>query len=160
MISLLISIVALAVSMLTAWLTLLRRGTVHMTQPTMIFFGPDGDDSESNRNPKVYLRTLLYSTARRGRVLESMYVRIRRGETSQNFNIWVYGDKLLQRGSGLFIPETGIATNHHFLLPRDGASFEFLTGKYFVEVFLVLVEKKCKTTTFICDGVGHTRSFS
>jgi hypothetical protein len=82
---------------------------------------------------------MLYSTARRGHVLESMFIRLRRGETAQNFNIWVYGDSKLQRGSGLFIPETGISSNHHFLLPSDGARFEFLTGRYGLEVFAVLV---------------------
>src|SRR2546427_296072 len=37
-----ISLAALAASGLTAWLTLFRRGTVYMTRPTVIFFGPDG----------------------------------------------------------------------------------------------------------------------
>jgi hypothetical protein len=40
-VSLAISTLSLAVSAVTAWLTLFRRGTVKMTQPTVIFFGPD-----------------------------------------------------------------------------------------------------------------------
>lgn len=36
-----ISALALAVSTATAWLTLFRRGTMKMTQPTVIYFGPD-----------------------------------------------------------------------------------------------------------------------
>jgi len=36
--SLVISGLALGVSSLTAWLTLFRRGTIKMTQPTVIFF--------------------------------------------------------------------------------------------------------------------------
>jgi hypothetical protein len=40
-ISITVSVLALAVSSVTAWLTLFRRGTVKMTQPTSIFFGPD-----------------------------------------------------------------------------------------------------------------------
>src|SRR5436853_6333630 len=99
-VSLAISVIALVISATTAWLTLFRRGTVKMTQPTVIFFGPDNDGEGS---PKVFLRTLLYSTAKRGHIVESMWVKLRRGESSQIFNIWVYGDTSLTRGSGLHV---------------------------------------------------------
>ena len=102
-ISFVISALALVVSMVTAWLTLFRRGTVLMTQPTVIYFGPDGPPSSANHPLKVYLRTLLYATSKRGCIIESMYTRVRRGETTQNFNIWVYGEDKLTRGSGLFV---------------------------------------------------------
>ncbi len=141
-ISLIISILALGVSCLTAWFTLLRRGMVLMTQPTVIFFGPDGGSKSDNPPLKVFLRTLLYATSKRGRIVESMYIRLRRGETTQNFNIWVYGDKQLVRGSGLFVPESGVAANHHFMLPSDGTSFHFLEGKYTVEVFATVVGQR------------------
>ncbi len=58
-ISIVVSILALTISVVTAWLTLFRRGTVRMTRPTAIYFGADGS---VDRSPKVYLRTLLYST--------------------------------------------------------------------------------------------------
>ncbi|MFC3675749.1 hypothetical protein [Ferrovibrio xuzhouensis] len=139
-ISLVISSFALLLSALTAWLTLLRRGTVKMTRPTVIYFGPDGGFKD--KAPlKVYFRCLLYATSKRGCVIESMYVRLKRGETTQNFNIWVYGEKQLSRGSGLFVPESGTAYNHHFLLPADGTNFQFLPGKYSVEVLAQLVGK-------------------
>lgn len=51
--SIVISLLALGVSGLTAWLTLFRRGTIRMTQPTLVFFGPDGPGG----GPKVFLRT-------------------------------------------------------------------------------------------------------
>lgn len=130
-----ISAIALCVSILTAWLTLLRRGRLKMTRPTVIFFGPDGGDGP----PKVFLRTLLYCTSKRGRVIENMFVRVRRGETKQNFNIWVYDNGSLVRGSGLFVGDQGIAANHHFLLPADGTSFSFLAGTYEVDVFVSCV---------------------
>ena len=63
-----ISCFALLVSGVTAWLTFFRKGKLVMTQPTVIFFGPDGSKFESSKN-KIYLRTLLYSTAKRGQVL-------------------------------------------------------------------------------------------
>lgn len=128
-----ISVLALSVSAVTAWLTLFRRGTVNMTQPTVIFFGPD-----SETQPKVFLRALLFASSKRGRVVQSMHVALSRNETHQNFNIWVYGDERLVRGSGLFVGETGVATNHHFLLPKDG-SYQFTEGQYRLDVFAELV---------------------
>lgn len=134
-ISVSISCIALGVSGVTAWLTFFRRGQLKMTQPTMVFFGPDGSAFDSSKN-KVYLRTLLYCTAKRGFVLESLFLALSRGETKQNFNVWVYGEKgSLKRGSGLFIPQEGVTFDHHFLLPEDGANFLFVAGTYTLRVF-------------------------
>jgi hypothetical protein len=86
--SLAISTLSLAISAATAWLTLFRRGTVKMTQPTVIFFGPDVPRSHGETPlPKIYLRTLLFATSKRGRVIESMHVALSRNEMHQNFNI-------------------------------------------------------------------------
>jgi len=147
--SITISVLALAVSSVTAWLTLFRRGTLKMTQPTVIFFGPDSPRGRDETPlPKVFLRTLLFSTSKRGRVIESMHVALSRNETHQNFNIWVYGDEKLVRGSGLFVGETGVAANHHFLTPRDGSGFRFTEGRYRLEVFAHLLGDKDKTKLF------------
>lgn len=150
MVPIVISVVSLLVSITTAWLTLFRRGTVRMTQPTVIFLGPDGGSPSRPGNvlPKVFLRTLLFSTAKRGRVVESMHVAVLRNETHQNFNIWVYGNEKLVRGSGLFVGETGVEANHHFLLPRDVSSFRFQEGRYEVEVFARLLGDKKQTRLF------------
>ncbi|MCX5644083.1 MAG: hypothetical protein NTZ17_05280 [Phycisphaerae bacterium] len=127
---------ALVVSSVTAWLTLLQTGDLRMTQPTVVFFGPDGGrrDDEKPRL-KVFLRTLLYSTSRRGQTIESMHVNLQRAESRQNFSIWVYGDDRLARRSGLHVGADGVACNHHFLLPEDGADFRLLPGQYTVRVF-------------------------
>jgi hypothetical protein len=140
-VGLVISIFAFLLSGLTAWFSLLNRGKVCMTQPTVIYFGPDGGrrDGPLPGHPKVFFRALLYSTGKRGRVVENMFVTLRRGETRQNFNIWVYGDDDLRRGSGIFVPETGTETNHHFLPPDDARSFKFTTGHYVMEVFATVV---------------------
>ncbi len=107
-----------------------------MPQPTVIFFGPDGGSRSSRRKHlKVFLRTLLYSTAHRGQTIESLYVNLQRGELRQNFSIWVYGDKQLARGSGLFVPAEGIACNHHFLLPEDGTKFKLQAGEYILRLY-------------------------
>jgi hypothetical protein len=64
-----------------------------------------------------------------------MHISLSRNETIQTFNIWVYGEERLVRGSGLFVGETGVATSHHFLLPSDGSHFIFSAGIYKLEVF-------------------------
>lgn len=131
-----ISGLALIISAITAWLTLFRAGDLRMTQPTVVFFGPDGDSSNNEkRRLKVFLRTLLYSTSRRGQTVESMHINLQRAESKQNFSIWVYGDNHLARGSGLYVGSEGYACNHHFLLPEDGADFKLLPGQYTVRVF-------------------------
>jgi hypothetical protein len=53
--SITVSVLALFISAVTAWLTLFRRGTVKMTQPTVIFFGPDHPRS-GEILPKIFLR--------------------------------------------------------------------------------------------------------
>jgi len=144
-----ISVVALVVSCVTAWLTFFKSGKVKMTQPTVIFFGLESPRSkEEVLLPKIFLRTLLFSTSRRGRVIECMHVALSRNETLQNFNIWVYGDDRLVRGSGLFVGETGIAANHHFLVPNDSTSFRFVEGRFKLEVFARLLGNKAQTLLF------------
>lgn len=134
-----LSVLALGMSATTLWLSLLHRGEVRITKPTVIFFGPDGDAGSGNALSKIYFRALLYSTAKRGHVIENAYVRLRRGETQQNFNIWVYGDDKLARGSGLFVGYEGIATNHHFLTPSDVRNFDFSAGDYKLDIFVKIV---------------------
>jgi hypothetical protein len=136
MLSTAVSALALIISLVTAWLTFFRRGSLRMTQPTVIFFGPDGG-RPPGRKPKlkVFLRTLLFSTSRRGQTVESLYVNLQRRESKQNFSIWVYGDKTLARGSGLHVGFEGMACNHHFLLPDDETQFPLLPGDYVLRVF-------------------------
>lgn len=161
--SLAISTLALAISAATAWLTLFRRGTVKMTQPTVIFFGPDVPRSAKDRPlPKVYLRALLFSTSRRGRIIESMHVSLSRNEMHQNFNIWVYGEReQLVRGSGLFVGEAGISLNHHFLTPEDGKSFTFTEGRYRLEVVSRLLGDSAPISLFSQElDISHEMGIS
>lgn len=109
-----------------------------MTRPTVIFLGPDGVGED---HKKVFIRTLLYSTADRGVYIQNMFIRLQRGESHQNFNVWVYDNNGLVRGSGLFVKKDGIACNHHFLLPRDGSRYLFLSGEYRLEVFVEIVNR-------------------
>jgi hypothetical protein len=139
--SLAVSAAALVVSAGTAWLTLLRSGQLKMTQPTLFYLGPDGGGP-----PKVYVRALLYSTGKRGILIENMYVALRRAETRQNFSIWVVRENgHLSRGSGLFVDHDGTALDHHFLLPSDGTAFEFGPGDYTIDVYAKLVRSPTPT---------------
>ena len=120
-----------------------------MTQPTTIFFGFEGNIQKS---PKIYLRALLFSTSQSGRVIESMHIRLYRGESSQTFNIWVYGEnKELVRGSGLYVGKVGVAYSHHFLPPKDGTTYEFVQGKYRLEVFASILNQKSPRKMFSVD---------
>lgn len=101
-------------SLLLSWMNF-RRGKLQMTKPAFVAFCYDaGRDNQPL--PKIFIRALLYSTGRRGHVIENMYIIVRSGERQGTFNVWGHGDERLSRGSGLFVGETGIATNHHFNL--------------------------------------------
>jgi hypothetical protein len=136
LLALTISGLALAVSVMTLWLTYFRKGSVRMTRPTQVFLGSDGSRSSGpNGRPKVFLRALLLAEAKRGRVIETLYATLTRDESRQNFNIWVHGDDQLVRGGGLFVGDTGVVVNHHFLLPADHSEFRWKGGTYRLEVF-------------------------
>ena len=135
------SLTALAISATTFWLTRVKKGILKMTRPTVIFFGPDGKAEKDN---KVFIRTLLYSTSDKGHYIQNMFIRLTRGESIQNFNVWVYGDKEFVRGSGLYINKSGVACNHHFLLPKDGGGYSFLAGDYKLEVYVETVSDSAK----------------
>jgi hypothetical protein len=151
-ITLAVAALSLSVSVVTAWLTLLRRGTVKMTQPTQVFFGPS-DARHPGEHPlsKVYLRTLLFATSKRGRVVENMYVVLIRDTAARHhFNIWVYGERhQLVRGSGLFVGDAGIAANHHFLSAPDRSQFSFLSGRYRLQVFARLLGDRRDKEMFV-----------
>lgn len=135
-----ISVAALAISSVTAWLTYGRRGTLRMSQPAVIYFGPDGSRTSIELgSPKVFLRALIFATAKRGRIIESMHATLHHNEARQNFHVWVYGDDALSRGSGLFVGETGVAANHHFLTSRRDQPFVFSAGDYVLEVYAKLL---------------------
>jgi hypothetical protein len=48
----------------------------------------------------------------------------------------------LASGCGLYVEHTGVALNHHFVLPKDGSRFDFLPGDYVIEVFASLINRR------------------
>jgi hypothetical protein len=140
--SLAISAGSFAVSAATAWLTLFRSGKLKMTRPTLFYLGPDGMTANDGQegNAKVFLRALLYSTSKRGKLIENMFVTVSRGEASQPFNIWIYREEgRLSRGSGLHVDQEGRALDHHFLGPPDSPDFKFTDGDYTLRVYAKMV---------------------
>lgn len=85
-----ISLISAFISGTVAWLTLLRPGTVRMTKPTIVCFTVNTEDQMVI--PQIYLRTLLYCTAKRGTVIENMFVTLNQSGSVQTFSAWSYGN--------------------------------------------------------------------
>lgn len=139
--SLTISILSLVLSLSTAWLTLFRRGKLKMTKPTFIAFCYD-IGKNGKPIPKIFIRALLYSTGKRGHVIENMYLVVHNESERTIFNVWGHGDEKLSRGSGMFVGETGVATNHHFNILPDALPFEYSNGSYKIQIFATLPGQK------------------
>jgi hypothetical protein len=132
-----------------AWFTYFRRGTVKMTQPSFIFFGPDG--ASFGGSAKVATCAHLYSTSDRGRIVEGLHVRLTANGVSNDFDVWVYGSEGLARGSGVYVGRDGVTCSHHFLLPRADEDFDFVAGKYTVEFFGKIVGDKSIRRLFVVN---------
>ena len=138
--SLILSTIAILFSGYIFYFTSLRKGKVKMTKPSVIFFGPDGPE---NSNKKVFIRTLLFSTSQKGNYIQNMYLKLTTNpKLSKVFNIWVYDNDGLKRGSGLYVGEEGIPANHHFLLNKGETEFKFTKGKNKIEIYAELVDGK------------------
>ena len=111
-----------------------------MTKPTIVFFGYD---MVPRARPKVFLRTLLYSTANRGHVVEGMFAKVRHGDGEQAFSFWGCGEtEKLTPGSGLYVSKTGFSANHHFVLPVHETDYRFEPGDYSIDVFANVVGRR------------------
>lgn len=132
-ISLVISLASLAAAVYALWVGHIRRGQLRMTQPAMLFIGRD----KGPNTPKFWLRTLLFSTSAKGQIIETMFLRIHSPVSGPyTFDFWAYneGDQIT-RGSGLFVEQTGIACNNHFMLRQPNSDFLFWPGDYRIEIY-------------------------
>ena len=159
-ISTFVSALALFVSGLTAWLTLIRKGSVRITQPSYIAFtydlvGPSGDVLL----PKAFVRGMLYSTSMRSCIIENMYLIMKFRSDIRTLSVWGHGEtNLLKRGSGLSVPSTGVVENHHFNPPENESSFRFAAGEYELHLFAEIVGRSrptqlCKVELSVPEGV-------
>lgn len=141
-VSLIVSVIALSASLFTLWFTILRRGSVCCTRPSYLAFTYDFLNGQEIPYAKIFLRTLLFSTSKRGLVVENLFLRVREGKRCEEFLFWGYGDENLVRGSGIFVPESGIVANHHFNPIGTGNLFKFSIGVYKLELVAKIVGKK------------------
>lgn len=134
-----LAVASFLLSLLTLWLTQFRHGRLKMTQPTLICLKREMPAVR----PKIFLRTLLFTTASKGRVVENMYLRVHQPMGTFLFDFWGHTDAgKLTLGSGLFVGQEGIACDHHFN-PRHGSEdFLFHNGDYQVEVYATTVGRK------------------
>ena len=126
-----------------------------MTKPNVVFFGYDFTPKTT---PKVFLRTLLYSTAAKGVVIESIFVEVSNNGRSETFSFWGYGEtNKLSPGSGLFVDKAGFAANHRFVLSVQKPSFPFQAGEYKIDVFAKIVgnDKILKLSTLNVTLTGE-----
>src|SRR5713226_8425140 len=77
---------SLVIAMSTLYLTYFQKGKLRMTRPTALFFARDGPAGKF----KIVVSALLYSTAQRGHVIESMLIRLIREGSVATFGEWMY----------------------------------------------------------------------
>lgn len=65
-----------------------------------------------------------------------MYASLRRDGSEQIFSFWGHAESdKIAPGSGLFVSQSGVLANHHFVLSVHHPQYEFAAGNYRIEVF-------------------------
>jgi len=138
--STILALTAIGISVATAWFSLFHKGTVRMTQPGI--FAIMAKDQSRNGTPKIFVRTLLYSTGRRGYAVENLFAEMHCGDTMQPFFFWGHGEReQLVPGSGLFVGPEGREGNHHFLIFKEGSDYLFPSGDCSLKIYGKLMNK-------------------
>lgn len=76
-------------------------------------------------------------------MIEQMYARVHRDRETRTFAFWGYAEaEKLSPGSGLYVSQTGIVANHHFVLSAHQKPYAFEAGHYSIEVFARMVGRK------------------
>jgi hypothetical protein len=141
LLTLTIAVVALGLSAVGLWLAEFRRGRVLLSKPTIFFFGWDVNGTEDT--PKILLRSALFSTGRRGHIVENLYTIVTNANGKTTFPFWGYdaGNSMV-RGSGLFVGPEGHSAYHHFNPLPDDESFSYVPGTCSVEIWAEVVGTK------------------
>jgi hypothetical protein len=127
------SFLSLGVSGTTMYYTWLRRGRLAMTRPTIVSLGYEAGNRAT---AKLALRTLLYSTAPQGKMIERLFAKLICDGKEQLFGLWGHGwTTELSPGSGLFVGQAGVSGNHTFALSVHQPAYEFEAGDYTLQVF-------------------------
>lgn len=152
--SLAVALGSFAISIVTLYLTYFQRGNLRLTRPTALFFVRDGPDGRF----KIVVTALLYNTARRGQVVESMSIKLIRDDSVTTFGEWIYweGDKV--HLGGVKIGEEGRTLFDHFLLSDVIHSFNFTPGKYLLKIYALQVGTKAPTELFKTEFIMDTET--
>jgi hypothetical protein len=85
-----------------------------------------------------------------------MYIKLCQNGSEQTFSFWGYGEtNKLTPGSGLFVGQTGIALNHHFVLSVQHTGYQFVDGPYLIVVFAHVAGR---STPIKLDAISLTLS--
>ena len=136
-----VSIFALAVSLFTVLFTILRCGSVCGTHPSFVTFRYDAVDKPVAQ-AQISLRALLFSTGKKGVLIENLFLFVSEGQRSEEFCFWGVGDKDPVRCSSIFVPEIGVVTCHHFNPLHTEKLFWFTHGSYTLEFVARITGKK------------------
>ena len=129
-----ISILALSVSVFNLWLTWFHRGTIRMTVPSMVVFAYDRRGEPGRVDPKVMVRTLLFTTGAQGHAIETLFLRLRHDGSERVFPVWGLATDKLDAGGGLFVGKTGVTAWHHFVASEAARAFQFKPGHYELDI--------------------------
>lgn len=139
-----IAIGSFVISIVTLYLTYFQRGSLRLTRPTALFFARDGPDGKF----KIVVTALLYNTAKRGQVVESMFIKLIRDGSVTIFGEWIYWEGNKVHLGGVKIGEEGRTLFDHFLLSEGADSFNFGSGKYSLEIYALKVGTKAPVKLF------------
>ncbi|MFZ1076937.1 MAG: hypothetical protein WAN47_05865 [Nitrosotalea sp.] len=137
------------ISMVALYLTYFQRGNLKLTRPTALFFTRDGYDGQF----KIVVTALLYSTAKRGQVVESMFVKVIRDGSVATFGEWIYFEGNKVHLGGVKIGEEGRTLFDHFLLSGETDGFSFTSGKHLLEIYASLVGARTPVRLFQTEFV-------
>lgn len=127
--ALLFSAASLVVSLCTLWMALLRRGTVRMTRPRMLFFTSDHHWAGEGRS-KIVVNASIYGTAKRRLAIETMWARVDHDGSSHRLTDWFYKETDTVFTGGLNVGEDGQSLFHHFYLPSGSTLYPWKPGQY------------------------------
>jgi hypothetical protein len=110
-----------------------------MTRPSFVGFVWDTPGGE----PKIFLRTMLYATGKRGYIVNALYLKVFNSGGEHIFSFWtVKTENPMTIGSGLKVDENGVSADFHFLPPKEAHNFQFVEGEYDISVIAGVVNQK------------------
>jgi hypothetical protein len=154
---LVISVASLLLSAYAIWVTQFNHGRLKMTRPSLLCLKREFPGAR----PKIFLRSCLFTTGTKGRVIEQMFLNVRNGQGAFVFDFWGHTEQgKLTLGSGLFVGSTGVVSDHHFN-PREGTYDDFLyvDGEYTLDVFATIAgQRKARKLLTMTFSVGSEQA--